>query len=1344
MKKIIAIVFAVSAMAVATATAAPPEHVEFFEKKIRPVLAEHCYGCHNSHGKKQGDLALDYKTPLLAGGESGEVIVAGDPKESILILALRHEDGYEMPSKSPKLPESVIADFERWVKLGAPDPRLTKPTAAEVNAKLPWEQVRELRKEWWSFQPLLDHPVPQVDNRQWTSNPIDRFVYDRLQREGLAPQTQAAPEVLVRRLHLILTGLPPQPAVVASFVADPSEHAYRRLVDTLLDSKAFGERWARHWMDWYRYAESHGSEGDPRIPYAQRYRDYLIRALNADVPYDQLLREHLAGDLMDNPRINSKLGINESTIGPAHLRLVPHGFGVTDAYGEQIAFTDNQVDVISKAMLGVTVSCARCHDHKFDPISQKDYYRFYGMMVSCRPSNVLIDAPGKLNTNKSQITAIKKEIRTAFAQLWLSQVEDLPAWLEQNAERIQKQNRQTLPLGAWVLLRDAKPESFPQRIAGFLAETRKLKEANRKSIAAAEFYVDLREGKRGTDWYASGNGTAAEVSPAGSFALRSDGKQAMRAIYPRGIYTHLISDKHAGVFSSKNFYIRGKGTQVRVAGFEAQLRAPIRNYPLNHGLHPAAVLKNEQLQWVGTQGKWKYWQGEKLHYELSTDRDKLPRPGNNDRSWFGITEIFAGDRPPQPEGAPLVAMVEDPNAIRDRASLGEAYVDTLRRLLASWRDGVSTDAEAEFLNAFVQQGFLANQLDQLPKPLREKILQYRKLESEIPVPVRAPGVLDADPVDHPLLVRGNHKMETDRVKRQFLEIFSDRPYGDANSGRLALAEDVVSQTNTLKTRVLINRLWGYVFGRGIAASTDNLGRLGSEPSHPELLDHLALDFERHGWSIKHGLRQMVTSRTFRSGSQATRKTRERDSQNVYLSYFTPRRLDAEAIYDSIGYIGGRTDRAVYLPVLRNKLNPFLNTFNAPVPTTTVSFRTHTNVPAQSLSMMNGDIVERAARSWSEQVARNRNLSSPTDKIATMYQQAFARSPSTDEMRLLLSFMEGNGDIETQIEELTSVRRLAQQRLTAAQKVRDALLAPTRERLQAEVDLRNKARLGKSPRPIDLKPMARWDFEGDTRDSVGQMHGELMGDAQVEGGALSLNGGCLLTAPIKKSLQAKTLEVLVQLSRVDQRGGGAMTVQTRNGHDFDSVVFAEMGPATWLAGSNNFRRTLALEGAREQDAVKQPVRLVIAYDANGTIRAYRNGKLYGKPYRKAELLSFQSDQAQVVFGLRHGTSPTNGRMLRGRIYEARLYDRALTAEEVAAISDGAQTEVVTLAMLNAALPETLKLELKTHESKIGVLEKAAGDVTRQWDELQNRRRRQGQGYFGIAHALLNSKEFVYVY
>jgi len=280
---------------------------EFFESKIRPVLVENCYSCHNSVDNKKGGLALDHRAAML----ESKAIIPGDPANSPLILSVRHAGDYEpMPSKAPKLSDSSIQHLEEWIAMGAPDPRLNAPTKDELEAQTDWESIRDRRVEWWSFQPLVKTEPPPAADPEWNESAIDRFLFAGLTEEGLQPAPEADPSTLVRRLHLILTGLPPKPEVVEAFVANPTADAYAALVDQLMASPHYGERWARYWMDWYRYAESHGSEGDAVLPHAAQYRDYLIRAINADVPYDHLIREHLAGDLLEEPRIDAELGIN--------------------------------------------------------------------------------------------------------------------------------------------------------------------------------------------------------------------------------------------------------------------------------------------------------------------------------------------------------------------------------------------------------------------------------------------------------------------------------------------------------------------------------------------------------------------------------------------------------------------------------------------------------------------------------------------------------------------------------------------------------------------------------------------------------------------------------------------------------------------------------------------------------------------------------------------------------------------------------------------------------------------------------------------------------------------------
>ena len=299
---------------------------------------------------------------------------------------------------------------------------------------------------------------------------MDLFVQQRLAEESLPPAEQADAFTLLRRLSFALTGLPPSLEQIEKYGPGLDDPKYEELVDELLASPHYGERWARHWMDVIRFTDSHGSEGDPSIPFTFRYRDYLIRAFNQDLSYMQLVTEHIAGDLLETPRYNDQATLNESLIGTGHYRLVPHGFSPVDPVAEMLTFTDNQVDVLSKAFLGLTVSCARCHDHKFDAISQKDYFRFFGVFDNLRPALRSADSPDILVKDQQHLKRLKREIKAGLAANWLKTAEQLPEILTRDTSLVvdwnkqidaAKENGQTNPLFALQQLRNLQGEAFP-------------------------------------------------------------------------------------------------------------------------------------------------------------------------------------------------------------------------------------------------------------------------------------------------------------------------------------------------------------------------------------------------------------------------------------------------------------------------------------------------------------------------------------------------------------------------------------------------------------------------------------------------------------------------------------------------------------------------------------------------------------------------------------------------------------------------------------------------------------------------------------------------------------------
>ena len=357
------------------------EAVEFFEQKIRPILVTHCSECHGRDSKKrQGGLLLDSRDGWMRGGDSGAVIVPGDPEKSPLILAVRQTDkDLRMPPKQ-KLADTQIADLETWVKNGAVDPRKAVAGQAEgLSTRPKYGMSIEEGHHFWSFQPVKDPAVPKVKDATWPRNSVDHFILARMEEAGVTPAPEADSRRLLRRVTFDLTGLPPTPAEMDAFLADTSPQAFEKVVDRLLDSPRYGERWGRHWLDVVRYADTCGNASDYPVPQAHRYRDWVIRAFSKDMPYDQFLREQIAGDLLPDGTDAERFG----RITATGYLAIARRFGGS-RMGEHHLTLEDTIDNLGRAFLGSSISCARCHDHKFDPFTMSDYYGLYGILESTR------------------------------------------------------------------------------------------------------------------------------------------------------------------------------------------------------------------------------------------------------------------------------------------------------------------------------------------------------------------------------------------------------------------------------------------------------------------------------------------------------------------------------------------------------------------------------------------------------------------------------------------------------------------------------------------------------------------------------------------------------------------------------------------------------------------------------------------------------------------------------------------------------------------------------------------------------------------------------------------------
>ena len=762
------------------------DQLNFFEKNIRPVLVEQCYKCHSAKSEKiKGKFTLDTRQGTVMGGASGSPgITPGRPDKSTVYTAITWEDSdMQMPPKH-KLPPDVVASFKKWIEMGAPDPREGKV------AQAPKKQINMVEgRKHWAFQKPLKQTPPTTQNTDWARTDIDRFLLASMEAKGLHPVADADRTTLIRRIAFDLTGLPPTPDEVKTFVADKSPDAVKRIIDQYLDSQRFGERWGRHWLDVARYAESSGKEVNILYPHAWRYRDYVVESLNKDKPYDQFLKEQIAGDLMhfDNKRDQA-----EKIVATGFLAIGPKSHNQRDRRQFAMDVVDEQIDTLSQSMLGLTLACARCHDHKFDPIGQRDYYALAGIFLS---------------TDTLYGTHTQQQNLHASDLIELDDAAGLPASL-------------------------------------------------------------------------------AKISPSEVTELkrRAEEGQAQAAEAQRAIRTAIAQGKPSG----------------------------------------------KQIDIVRT--------------------------------------LLARDRASQ--------------------SVGDATL---------FRD------------------------DGTPRTL-------------------AMGAMDkSDPIDTPILMRGEVDQPTDTVvPRGLVEVLcaEGEPLNIAKgSGRLDLAWFIASKDNPLTARVMVNRIWLQLFGEGIVTTPDNFGTKGMAPSNQALLDYLAVQFMDNGWSMKNMIKEIMLSRAYCLGSTLSPASYAIDPDNLTHWRMNKRRLDAEAIRDSMLAVAGTlnlypvdgspvalagdgrqgmialyrgsmqqpsTTRSVYLPIVRDQVPDALTLFDFPDASLVSGQRESTNVPSQSLYLMNNPQAIAAADAFALRLSKM-EIKKPGERIMQAFQLAYGRAPTADESAAMSSF-----------------------------------------------------------------------------------------------------------------------------------------------------------------------------------------------------------------------------------------------------------------------------------------------------------------------------------------------------
>lgn len=1026
--------------------------IEFFERNIRPVLVAHCYRCHSAEAEEvKSGLRLDLRAGWQLGGDSGQpAILPGKPDESLLIRAVRHEDGVTgMPPDEGRLPEQIVSALVEWVRMGAPDPREGGVLAG--SRVTGWEAEFQSRLNWWSLRPLREVQAPEVADADWVKTDVDRFIVAALEARGLRPAAEAEPRVLARRLSFALTGLPPELSLVEQFAADDSPQAYERLVDALLESPHFGERWARHWMDVVHYADTHGYEWDVPAKHAWRYRDYLVRAFNADLPYRRLVLEQLAGDLIE-PRIDPATGLNEALIGPLMLRLGERRHGDNAAAeGVTQEAVANMIDTIGKAFLGTTLACAQCHDHKLDAVEQRDYYALAGVLMSTRFSPRTLDAVDPNTEIIEELRRIKGEIRTELAKLWLAASD--PHAPGGTAELIKGLTSDASPAAGFPETLGAfwkRSLMAPVTAEEFYAERARRIEANARQLT---LLADFSRADGAAGWRWDGLGMKHGLVGDGEIVVALEGDAAVLHLLPAGRYSHVWSPRLAGLLQSPQLDPTSPLTfsvEVLAGKFAAY------TFVIDRALHSERLqfLTRPSLSWLTlTAGDFASLEGSPdraarlVYLELATkDLNNYfpPRVGYNGlseaeiqdlRSWFGVSRVVrhAPGQVPQDELGRFVPLFE---GLHGEADWSRRLALLLHGAVERWAEGRCSGEDVRLLNDALERRLLPNDAQAHPA-LATLVARYREVEQRLQPDRTAGSVVELDEGrNERVALRGSYTDLGEEVERgniRFLGGSGERAIPNS-SGRVELALRIVDERNPLTARVYVNRVWHYLFGQGLVRTPDDFGHLGELPTHPELLDYLARRFMAEGWSTKRLVRLLVTSAVWRQGSVPCPEAAAADAENRLWHHVPMRRLEAEEVRDSMLKIAGRWNaalfgppidpyrtaedaqkrlfsgpldgsgrRSLYVKITLMEPPRFLALFNQPIPKVTVGRRDVTNVPDQALALLNDPFVLEMARHWSERLMQD-GAATPAERARQMFAAALARPPRDEEIERLLDLV----------------------------------------------------------------------------------------------------------------------------------------------------------------------------------------------------------------------------------------------------------------------------------------------------------------------------------------------------
>ena len=1122
---------------------ADDEQLKFFETRIRPVLVQHCFPCHSQQASTlQGGLWVDSLEGLLTGGDSGSALDLKNSSESILLSALRHQE-FKMPPKG-KLPDSVIQDFETWLELGAFVPDSFKTANGPQPREIDWGSA------WnhWAFRPYDDRPPPVVKNESWVINPIDRYVLHQLESQQLRVPEPADQATIIRRVFFDLIGLPPtleEQAKYHRILNQPG--GFGRLVDDLLASRHYGERWGRHWLDVARYSDSNGADENKPYLFAWRYRNYVIEQFNRNLPYDQFVHQQIAGDLLEYDGVDQ---FNDHINATTFLALGVKIDAEQDLEKKRSDIIDEQIDAIGRTFLGLTIGCARCHDHKFDPFTSEDYYALAGVLGSTQLQDRSLKSAQTpvLEDRLDQLIAQQIKLRkTVGLQMGEEAIEQARQYLAEVPEVIKWQRAEH---GAQIRLLLSETANQPLAPVGGLVNSSRLSDV---------FKVEAEDFGRGNfgivnDGYGAGIGIISDKAGTGLTTFEHDlvineagiyqldiryaaleprpGKLFLNGELIKGsaiggttggwnpddqqwhvagrfqfvegnnvlrfevqnVMSHIdqiavskvIKDRfwemEAEDFTDGDFVKLdvGYGAEIGIAATSRQRSLSFVEYLLDSPAPPPGkyllqlryaanaqrpmilklddvILKRDACSevtggWMPEHQKWVTQASVDLNRgdhrvrleinDVSVHLDKLRLIRVEETGEFRSPKKIAVD-----QGLNPFILLRWAKIIQRKMLANPAVLDSLgdEISISKYVSGIAGEEDFKRLSAPADLDELRGKFAEQDVDFSDRIVKVRQALMKLKQSV-AMAVADGAVGDMPVFIRGNHLQKGVSVNRRAPRIIAPKlaRFGevDGTSGRLQLAQAITNSEIPLAARVMVNRIWRWHFGKAIVASTENFGSSGGQPTHPGLLDYLARYFVSNNWDIKKLHRHIMASSTYRMGFHFDQESANRDQQNRWYWRAAPRRLEAEAIRDSLLMMSGELDRgsergvlegiatlspspedlernrkiyeasvrrSVYLPIVRTNVYQLFSLFDFPNPAFPTGNRNTTTVPTQSLLMMNHEWIGEVARKMAGRLFVE--TSDDGDRIKYAYRLAFAREASPQEIETAVKFLSEFGKSE---------------------------------------------------------------------------------------------------------------------------------------------------------------------------------------------------------------------------------------------------------------------------------------------------------------------------------------------